>query len=74
MTQAEEAMAILNPNGEPCSLVDAAREIVARADASFALLEQIGQLKAENERLMRGEFICRKCGIRKNDTHPKCDF
>ena len=74
MTQAEEVMAILNPTGEPCSLVDAAREIVARADASFALLDQISALKAENERLLRGEYVCRECGIRKNDTHPGGDF
>jgi hypothetical protein len=38
------------------------------------LATELDALTAENERLMRGEFICRECGIRKNDTHPKCDF
>jgi len=31
-------------------------------------------VRAENERLMRGEYICRECGIRKDHTHPGGDF
>lgn len=31
--------------------------------------------KAESERLMLGEFICVKCGLRKNIDHePSVDF
>jgi hypothetical protein len=35
---------------------------------------ELAAVTAENERLLRGEFICRECGIRKDHTHPKCDF
>ena len=28
----------------------------------------------EIDKLRRGEFICQRCGIRKNDEHPKGDF
>lgn len=29
------------------------------------------RLEIEIEKLRRGEFICQKCGLRKNDEHPK---
>lgn len=29
---------------------------------------------AEVERLRKGEFICQRCGLRKDDEHPKGDF
>ena len=28
-------------------------------------------MATEIEKLRRGEFICQKCGLRKNDEHPK---
>jgi len=28
-------------------------------------------LATEIEKLRKGEFICRKCGLRKDDEHPK---
>lgn len=28
-------------------------------------------MATEIERLRKGEFICLKCGLRKNDEHPK---
>ncbi|MFA7290922.1 MAG: hypothetical protein WC023_01615 [Rhodocyclaceae bacterium] len=37
-------------------------------------MRQISALCDEIERLRRGEFICQKCGLRKNDEHPKADF
>ena len=43
-------------------------------DFARALERELAALKAENERLLRGEFICHECGIRKDHTHPKCDF
>ena len=43
-------------------------------DFARALERELSALKAENERLLRGEFICHECGIRKDHTHPKCDF
>ncbi len=43
-------------------------------DFARALERELAAVTAENERLLRGEFICHKCGIRKNDTHPKGDF
>ena len=28
-------------------------------------------MATEIEKLRKGEFICKKCGLRKNDEHPK---
>ena len=28
-------------------------------------------METEIEKLRKGEFICKKCGLRKNDEHPK---
>lgn len=30
----------------------------------------IGMLRAEVEALRKGEFVCQKCAIRKNDEYP----
>jgi len=43
-------------------------------DFARALERELAAVKSQNERLLRGEFICRECGIRKNDTHPGGDF
>ena len=32
------------------------------------------QLRLENARLMRGEYICSRCGIRKDGEAPRVDF
>lgn len=34
------------------------------------LKDEIASLHAEIEHLKRGEFICQKCGLRKDDVHP----
>lgn len=34
----------------------------------------IADLKREIRRLKRGEFICKKCGLRKNGRKPNVDF
>jgi hypothetical protein len=31
----------------------------------------IGALAAERNALLRGEFICQKCGLRKDSEHPR---
>lgn len=38
------------------------------------LIHERDQLRAEVERLKRGEFICAKCGLRKDSDHAKGDF
>lgn len=48
-------------------------DVCAQIELQTALGE-IERLRAEVERLKRGEFICRKCGLRKNDDYPKGDF
>ena len=40
----------------------------------FELLAEIGKLDAENDALLRGEYICKKCGIRKDGEGAKGDF
>lgn len=32
------------------------------------------KLRAELEELKRGEFICRKCGLRKDSEHEHAEF
>jgi hypothetical protein len=68
MSATQRIEAMLESNGLRCGCAEKpialCRELATELDA----------LKAENERLMRGEYVCRECGIRKNDTHPKCDF
>lgn len=35
----------------------------------------LGALVQERDRLLRGEYICRRCGIRKSSEHGDCpDF
>lgn len=36
--------------------------------------KEITHLRADVEALRKGEFVCAKCGIRKNDEHPRQDF
>ena len=41
---------------------------------NYGLRAELERLKAEVEALKRGEFICAKCGLRKDSDHPKGDF
>ena len=36
--------------------------------------ELIDELEARIAELERGEYVCRKCGLRKDSEHPKGDF
>ena len=36
--------------------------------------EEIESLRQERDRLLKGEYICQHCGLRKNDEHPTPDF
>jgi hypothetical protein len=38
------------------------------------LESRIAELEAEVEKLRKGEFICSKCGIRKDSEHERGDF
>lgn len=40
----------------------------------FGLTQAIDALIAEVESLRKNEYICKKCGLRKNDDHPKGGF
>lgn len=39
-------------------------------NANATLTQQVKSQQAEIERLQRGEYICKKCGIRKDADHP----
>lgn len=43
-------------------------------DVHAANLALVLKLEADIERLRRGEFICSKCGLRKNAEAPDADF
>ena len=47
-----------------CSLLESLCRIAENADT----------LRAELEQLKRGEFICRKCGLRKDGEHAAASF
>lgn len=36
--------------------------------------DEITRLRERVAQLERGEYICKKCGLRKDDEHPKGDF
>lgn len=62
--------------------VEVARTVAnGNVDAKFAAWNELNALAQENDRLRekvaqleRGEYICKKCGLRKDDEHPKGDF
>ena len=68
MSATQRIEAMLESNGLRCGCAEKA------IDLCYELEAELDALKAENERLLRGEFICSECGIRKDHTHPKCDF
>ena len=39
-----------------------------------AITRQLAEATAERDALLRGEYICQQCGLRKNDDHSKGDF
>ena len=43
-------------------------------DPVWESMQRVKQLRSELDKLKRGEFICAKCGLRKNDEHAKGDF
>lgn len=50
------------------------RVSIARHAFGIGRNEAIDAMRAEFAKLKRGEFICQKCGLRKNDDHAKGDF
>jgi hypothetical protein len=68
MSATQRIEAMLESNGLRCGCAEKPIALCRE------LATELDTLKAENERLLRGEYVCRECGIRKNDTHPKCDF
>ena len=51
-----------------------AKVMKQKDDMANEYRRQIAELKDEIGSLKRGEFICAKCGIRKDDEHEKGDF
>ena len=51
-----------------------ARIDCSQLEALCRLAELADALHAELEQIKRGEFICRKCGLRKDAEHAKADF
>lgn len=56
-------------------------ELAASEDSRKTAQEQLEQYKAdltrvthERDRLLKGEYICQRCGIRKNSDYPPADF
>ena len=43
-------------------------------EALCKMAEEADTLRAELEQLKRGEFICSKCGLRKNAEHATAEF
>jgi hypothetical protein len=68
MSATQRIEAMLESNGLRCGCAEKPIALCIELETELALL------KAENERLLRGEYVCRECGIRKNDTHPGGDF
>lgn len=67
----------------PAAVIEAARTIIFWAATNglndFAIGEicsrkHLSKLERELNELKKGEFICPKCGLRKNDEHQKGDF
>lgn len=54
---------------------EAAHSELVRANQDLARCrESCSQLRKELDELKKGEFICGKCGIRKDSEHTKGDF
>jgi len=43
-------------------------------DVIHATTNECSLLRAHIEKLERGEYICKKCGLRKGSDHDKGDF
>jgi hypothetical protein len=68
MSATQRIEAMLESNGLRCGCAEKPIALCRE------LATELNALKAENERLLRGEYVCRECGVRKDHTHPKCDF
>jgi hypothetical protein len=68
MSATQRTDAMIESNGLRCACSEKPIALCIELETELA------SLKAENERLLRGEFICHKCGIRKDHTHPGGDF
>lgn len=55
-------------------LIDAIGTRINESQSIYDLCAEVLRLQEEIERLKRGEFICQKCGLRKDSEYPKGDF
>lgn len=56
------------------AVVDLAKSVIRTDSRSDTLVLAARIVLAELERLEKGEFICRKCGLRKDSEHEHGDF
>ena len=55
-------------------LNEQARLLGISAERELALSAKVGYLEMERDRLMKGEYICKRCGLRKDNEHLTPDF
>ena len=48
-------------------LNEQARLLGISAEKELALLAKVGHLEMERDRLMKGEYVCKRCGLRKDN-------
>ena len=54
--------------------VELAKSVIRTDERSDTLVLAARVVLAALERLEKGEFICRKCGLRKGDEHERGEF
>lgn len=69
-TPRTDAVDSLAPNGEPATDHDYRR----MRNLSERLERETVELRQQLAELERGEYICNKCGLRKDSEHEKGDF
>lgn len=59
-----------------CDLIELERRasVFARLEALEKKVRELAEVTAERDALLRGEYICKKCGIRKDGEGVKGDF
>ena len=55
-------------------LNEQARLLGISAEKELALLAKVEHLEMERDRLLKGEYICKRCGLRKDNEHLTPDF